>query len=184
MTIILPVTENINLKTIELKDAEELFNVIRKNDSHLRKWLGWLDEDKSVEDIEKYIRGSEARFDSNEGIDFLIWEHDKLIGGIALHSTDISHKKTSLMYWLAEDAQGKGIMLHCLEVLIEYIFNTLKLNRIVIGCATENLKSSALPKKLGFTFEGISREANWLYDHFVDIEVYSLLSKEWDNLSR
>ncbi len=53
------------------------------------------------------------------------------------------------------------------------------MNRIEVTCAIGNDKSSAIPKKLGFVFEGVSRGAGWLYDHFVDLEVHSLLAKEW-----
>lgn len=92
---------------------------------------------------------------------------------------DTAHKRASLMYWLSEESQGKGIMSDAVKVIIGYIFDDLKLNRISISCAVGNEKSSALPKKLGFTFEGVARQANWLYDHFVDLETYSLLASEW-----
>lgn len=83
------------------------------------------------------------------------------------------------MYWLTESEQGQGIMTEALRKIIEYTFEELKLHRIEITCAIENNRSSALPKKLGFTFEGIERESGWLYDHFVDLEIYSLLAPEW-----
>lgn len=175
----LSVRENIELRILQTKDAQNLFDVTRKNNTHLREWLGWLDEDKSVSDVEKYIEGSTKRFSDNEGIDFVIWHDDQMIGGIALYPIDMANKKTSVMYWLVEEFQGKGIMTDALKAVIEYAFIELKLNRIEISCAIENIKSSALPKKLGFTYDGISRESSWLYDHFVDTEVYSLLAKEW-----
>ncbi len=181
MDITLPIRENIQLRTLEAKDAEELFILIRRNDTHLRQWLGWIDDDKSVEDVQTYITGSRERLTNKEGIDFTIFENDTMIGGIALHPLDFGHKKTSIMYWLNDESQGKGIMNDSLKAVIDYIFNVLKLNRIEVSCAIGNNKSSALPKKLRFTFEGISRQANWLYDHFVDLEVYSLLNEEWKN---
>jgi ribosomal-protein-serine acetyltransferase len=46
-------------------------------------------------------------------------------------------------------------------------------------CATENEKSCAVPERLGFRREGIERQAEWLYDHFVDHAVYSALASEW-----
>lgn len=178
-SITLTTKENIILRTLKPKDAETLFDVIQKNDTHLRKWLGWIDDDKSVADVEKYIEDSVKRLELQEGIDFSIWENDQIIGGVAVYPLELAHKKTSLMYWLTQEAQGKGIMTSAVKIVIDYLFNELKLNRIEISCAVENTKSSALPKKLGFTFEGISRQGNWLYDHFVDLEVYSLLRGEW-----
>ena len=38
---------------------------------------------------------------------------------------------------------------------------------------------AARPSRNGFTREGIQREAEWLYDHFVDLASYALLRSEW-----
>jgi ribosomal-protein-serine acetyltransferase len=62
---------------------------------------------------------------------------------------------------------------------INYAFNELKLNRVEIRCAVENSKSRAIPEGLGFKNEGTIREAEWLYDHFVDHIVYGMLARDW-----
>lgn len=179
MSLILPIRENVELRTLQPSDAGAFFDITRKNNVHLRQWLGWLDDDKTVADTEKYIIESNKRFKDKEGLDVGIFYEEKQIGGIGLFPWDTANKKTSVAYWLTEDFQGKGIMNDALKVLIEYAFTEMKLNRIEITVAIENTRSSALPKKLGFTLEGIAREAGWLYDHFVDLDVYSLLAKEW-----
>lgn len=179
MKIIIPVRENIELRTLVVTDAKDFFELTKRNNEHLRQWLGWLDDDKSISDTEKYITESNKRFENKEGLDLAIFYEDKQVGGIGLFPFDIANKKTSIAYWLAEEHQGKGIMTDSLKKVIDYIFTELKLNRIEVTVATDNTKSSALPKKLGFTLEGIAREGSWLYDHFVNLEVYSLLAKEW-----
>jgi ribosomal-protein-serine acetyltransferase len=178
MNLTLPVKENLELRTLEPSDAGTFFELIRKNDAHLREWLGWLDDDKSVEDTEKYIIESNKRFANKEGLDLGIFYEGKQIGGIGLFPWDTANKKTSIAYWLGEEFQGKGIMADALKTVIEYAFKEMGLNRIEVTCAVGNTKSSAIPKKLGFTFEGVARQGEWLYDHFVDLEVYSLLAKE------
>ncbi len=175
----LRVRENVELRTLSPSDAQTLFNVTNKNDSHLRQWLPWLDDDKTVADTENYIKGSNERLSKNEGIDFSIWHENQLVGGIGIYPLNMVHKKASLAYWLAEEFQSKGIMVDSFKVTIKYLFEELKLNRIEICCAVGNAKSSALPKKLRFTYEGISRESEWLYNRFMDMEVYSLLAKEY-----
>jgi len=180
MNLTLPVREGLELRTLEVTDAQEFFEVTRKNNLHLRRWLGWLDEDKSVADTERYIIESNKRFENKEGLDLGIFYEGKYIGGVGMFPLDMAHKKTSIAYWLDEDYQGKGIMSDSLKIVIDYLFKEIGLNRIVATCAVGNSRSSALPKKFGFTLEGIERESEWLYDHFVDLEVYSLLAKEWD----
>jgi len=181
MKLRLPVRENIELRTLEVSDAQDFFELTKKNDSHLRQWLGWLDDDKSVVDTEKYIEESNKRFANKEGLDLGIFCDGKHVGGIGLFPWDTANKRTSIAYWLTEDFQGKGIMTDSFKKVLEYAFTEMSLNRIEVTCAVGNTKSSALPKKFGFTLEGITREGNWLYDHFVDLEVYSLLAKDWKN---
>ncbi|GAA0361290.1 hypothetical protein GCM10008932_12410 [Alkalibacterium iburiense] len=84
-------------------------------------------------------------------------------------------------YWLGETYQGKGIMSKALEAMIAYGINDLSLNRVEIRVATENYKSRALPERFNFTKEGVIREAEWLYDHYVDHILYLLLADEWKN---
>lgn len=179
MNLTIPVREDLELRILDPSDAQAFFDLTRKNNKHLRQWLGWLDDDKTVADTEKYIIESNKRFSDKEGLDLAIFYENKQAGGIGLFPWDTANKKTSIAYWLAEEFQSKGIMSDSLKKVIDYAFTEMELNRIEITVAIENTRSSALPKKLGFILEGISREGSWLYDHFVDLEVYSLLAKEW-----
>src|SRR3712207_9583243 len=58
-------------------------------------------------------------------------------------------------------------------------FLELGLNRVGIACAVENEKSCAIPERLGFRNEGVQRQAEWLYDRFVDHVGYAVLASEW-----
>jgi hypothetical protein len=84
MSLKLPVRENIELRTLEVSDAQIFFDITRKNNKHLREWLGWLDDDTSVADTEKYILESNKRFADKECLDLGIFCDGKQIGGIGL----------------------------------------------------------------------------------------------------
>ena len=70
-------------------------------------------------------------------------------------------------------------MTRATKTLIDFAFNNLNLNRVQFSCAVDNKKSCAIPERLGFKKEGIARQAEWLYDHFVDWQQYSLLKDDW-----
>jgi len=41
------------------------------------------------------------------------------------------------------------------------------------------MRSRAVPQRLLFRQEGLFRDAEWLYDHFVDHVVYAMLVLDW-----
>lgn len=48
-------------------------------------------------------------------------------------------------------------MTEAVEKLADFGLNNIKFRRIEIRCESTNLKSRAIPEKLGFVFEGILR---------------------------
>lgn len=58
------------------------------------------------------------------------------------------------------------------------LFDRYSMNRIEIQCAANNLKSQGIPERLGFKKEGIKRAGQYLYDHYGDLLVNSLLKSE------
>jgi ribosomal-protein-serine acetyltransferase len=102
-----------------------------------------------------------------------------LAGVIGYDAIDWENRSTEVGYWLGEGYQGKGLATAACRALVDHAFKELGLNRVSIACATENKKSCAIPERLGFRREGVVRQAEWLYDHFVDHVVYAALASEW-----
>lgn len=173
------VTEDIQLTRLELSHAEDLFKLTDRNRSALREWLPWLDGTTSVENTNEFIRSTLTPSPDNTGMNLAIMYKGKIAGTIGIHNIDIVNRKTSIGYWLGEEYQGHGIMTICCKALIDYLFNELSLNRVEIRAAEWNGKSRAIPERLGFIQEGIVRQSEWLYDHYVDHVVYGMLQEDW-----
>lgn len=110
---------------------------------------------------------------------FSIRKDDTLIGIIGNKNTDKLNKKTEIGYWLSKEHQGQGIITKSVVTLCDFIFNKLRFNRIEIKCAVGNTPSSGVPKRLGFTFEGIERQGEWIKENtYYDLEVYSKLRSD------
>ncbi|MFE4243825.1 GNAT family N-acetyltransferase [Peribacillus butanolivorans] len=63
---------------------------------------------------------------------------------------------------------------------MDYGFRELGLNRIEVSIAVENKRSKALAERQGFIEEGRLRQAEWLYDQYVDHIIYAKLAEEWE----
>jgi ribosomal-protein-serine acetyltransferase len=175
----LTVDEKTSIELLEEHHAEELFMVVEANRSYLRQWLPWLDGSRSAEDTRAFIRTSLQALAAHNGFAGGLRYQGRLVGGLGLHKIDWANRATSIGYWIAEQAQGHGLVTRACAVLLDHLFGELGLNRVEIACATGNRRSCAIPERLGFTREGIARESEWLYDHYVDVVVYSMLAAEW-----
>ena len=177
------IASDTELRSFEERHADGLFSLTDQNREHLQEWLPWLDNTKAAADTKSFIRKSLEQFADNNGFQAGIWVKGDLAGVGGYHRIDWRNRVTSIGYWLGASYQGQGIMTAACQALVEYAFHELKLNRVEIQCAPENKKSRAIPERLGFKQEGILREAEWLYDHFVDHVVYAILADEWTGTS-
>lgn len=73
-------------------------------------------------------------------------------------------------------------MTRAVKALTHYAFHELNLNRVDIRAAVENKKSRSIPERLGFVNEGRLRQAEWLYDRYVDCIIYGMLAEDWKNV--
>ncbi|HWO98241.1 MAG TPA: GNAT family protein [Bacillus sp. (in: firmicutes)] len=175
------VDEEVSLKLVELKDAERVFELTDNSREYLREWLPWLDMITSVEDTKSFIENCLKNYAENKSMTMFILYKGAIVGTAGYNQIDWSNKVAYIGYWLGKDYQGFGIMTKVAKTLTDYAFNELKLNRVDIRAAKENTKSRAIPERLGFVCEGQIRQAEWLYNHYVDHIVYGMLATEWNS---
>ena len=175
----LPAGDETVLDVLFEEDAEELFALVDGNRAHLRQWLPWLDQNTEVEHTRVFIRATRKQHEDRNGFTCGIRLRGRLVGVVGLHGIDRVNRKTSIGYWVAESRQGQGLVTRACRALLGHLFDDLGLNCVEIGCAPGNTKSAAIPERLGFVREGLLRQREWLYDHYVDHVVYSLLGSEW-----
>ncbi|MFF2591619.1 GNAT family N-acetyltransferase [Peribacillus butanolivorans] len=104
----------------------------------------------------------------------------EIAGTIGFNEINKASKIGSIGYWLGEGFQGNGIMTKAIKTFIDYGFRELGLNRIEVSIAVENKRSRALAERQGFIEEGRLRQAEWLYEHYVDHIIYAKLAEEWE----
>ncbi len=176
------INEDISIELLHSKHSEELFTLTENNRDYLRKWLPWLDFNKTVQDTEKFIESAIIQYKDGLGPQYAVFFKDRICGVNGFHKMDKINKTGMLGYWLGESYIGKGIISLTTKKLLNIGFYDYKLNKIEIRCASENYKSRAIPERLGFKYEAMLRQCEFLYDKYVDHAAYSLLSIEYDLL--
>ncbi|GGJ01626.1 50S ribosomal protein L7 serine acetyltransferase [Alicyclobacillus cellulosilyticus] len=177
------VGNDVQLGLLTEVQAGALFALTDACRNHLRPWLPWVDETRTVEDTKAFIRRSLQQFADNNGFQAGIWYRGELAGVIGFHYLDWTNRRTEIGYWLAEHLQGRGIMTMACREMVDIALRDYGLHRVEIRVAAENRKSRAIPERLGFVQEGVLRQAAWLYDRYVDVIVYSMLKRDWEMVS-
>jgi ribosomal-protein-serine acetyltransferase len=175
----LRVDAGIQLKLLETSEAKALYALADRNRERLRQWLPWVDQTRSPEDVRIFILRVLEQYHSNLGPQAGVWVDGVLCGTVGCHPIDWPNRNCSVGYWVDGAQEGKGVITRCCAALADYAFDELKLHRLEIRCGTGNLRSCAIPERLGFTREGIAREAEWVSGRWVDLVVWSLLEKDW-----
>lgn len=171
--------EEIELRPYVETDAEELFAAVRENYEHLRPFLHWVTSDYSLENAKQFIEQSQKAAAEKLREGYGIFYQNKLIGSVGFINFSWDSRRTEIGYWIAKKSEGKGIITRACKALINYAFNELDMNRIEIRCATENVRSRAVPERLGFQLEGVLRQTIWRRTRFYDIAIYGLLKEDW-----
>jgi ribosomal-protein-serine acetyltransferase len=175
----IPVDDGIELRRVSAVDCDELYAAIDRNRARLRTWLPWVGLTYGQDDLFTFLQQKEIDNAARVSLTTHIRFHGELCGAIGLHVIDQRHRNSSIGYWLDEAYEGRGIMTRACRAIVTEGFREYGLHRIEIRCATGNSRSSAIARRLGFVEEGILREAEWLYDHWVDLRVFRMLEQDW-----
>lgn len=168
----------LTLTEAQVTDAGALYQLIDSGRLYLREWLPFIDFSQSAADTELYLRTVSAPGNMQDKV-YAIRYQQKVAGIIGYKTIDRVNSKLEIGYWLGEEFQKKGIMVRSCAAMVSNAFEKMRMNRIQIKVGVGNSKSSRIPQQLGFKLEGIERDGEWLRGRFIDLEVYSLLKREW-----
>lgn len=179
MTLALKAGRGLELRPLNLRDAGALFALVDVNRARLGRWLPWPDANRSRQDSRTYILRVRAQARHGAAQSFGLWWKGSLVGVAGFVWIDTANRSAAIGYWLAEAAEGQGLMTRAVAALLTHGFRSLGLNRIEIRAGVRNRRSRAVPERLGFRHEGTLRQAERLPDRFVDHAVYGMLATDW-----
>ncbi len=167
-----------HLRLFEESDAADLYAVVAASRDYLARWMPWAAGQTEAGTLE-FIQASRRQFAANQGFQAAIIAGREIVGTIGFHRVDWEHRSTSIGYWIAQDAQGRGIVTRSARALVDHAIGVWGMNRVELRAGVENLPSRRVAERLGFSYEGTMRQAERLGDVYLDHAVYSVLSSEW-----
>lgn len=167
------------IRPFEPDDAAAMFRLIESSRDHLDRWLRWSNTIRSEADAQATVALFVGKRAAGTGFHSGIWVADRLAGGVVCRELDRQHRCAEIGYWLGPDFTGRGLATRASSLAIDYLIGGRGAHRIEMQCGVHNVRSRAVPERLGFRLEGIRRESYWITTQFVDSAVYGLLEAEW-----
>ncbi len=139
------------------------------------------DEATDVDSRVALLREFRAKFDLGQDFVYGIFDADEsgVLGGTGLHMRSGPDVR-EIGYWIHVDHIGKGLATESTAALTNVAFVVDDVSRVEIRCDPANVRSSAVPAKLGFTHEATLRRAGIAGDGSArDTMVWTLLAEEF-----
>lgn len=164
---------------VALGDAIPLANLISTNVAHLAAYLPQVGALAHPETAREHLDVALAARAEGSLYEWHIFSEGVLCGAVRVNHVEAAHRKAAIAYYIGGNYQGKGLATLAVRAVLEWAFAQLGMNRIELRCASSNLASQSLAKRLGFTWEGMLRQAELLNGEFVDHFVYGLLKQDF-----
>lgn len=174
-------TERLVVRCYNPSDAQMLANSVNESREHLKPWMPWAHtEPEPFDVIADRVTRFRGEFDLGEDFIYAIFNKDesRLIGGTGLH-TRIGSEQLEIGYWIHKDYINKGLVTESTAALVKVAFEIIHVHRVEIHCDPGNVASAAIPRKLGFTYEGTLRAKTRFLDRWSDSMVWGLLDMEY-----
>ena len=175
-------TRRLELRQLELRDADELFKL--RSDPRVMEFM-----DRplmtSRDEAEKMIGKIQNAFETNESITWAmsLKDHRELIGTIGFWKITKEHHRAEIGYLLHPDHWRKGLVQEAMKEVLKYGFVTMKLHSVEANVNPKNAASVAFLEKNGFVREAYYRENYYFNGVFFDSAIYSMLDADFQKIN-
>ena len=152
-------TERLTLRQLIINDEREIFTL--RSDSEINKYLN-RQMATTIDDARNFINKVNENINKNDSLYWAITLSDRniLVGTICLYSFSDENDNCEIGYELLTNFQGQGIMKEAVEKVIDYAFNTIKVQKIEAFLHRDNQRSINLLEKLLFRNPSESDKTN------------------------
>jgi ribosomal-protein-serine acetyltransferase len=172
--------DNFSIEPLEKEDAQNYFLLIENNRGRIVKYfpnvtMANRDIDSTVLFIAERIRLAEKK----ELFSYIVRDIDTegIVGGVFLKNLDWHVQKCEFSFFIDGKYEGKGIMTKAVSLLADHCFRELRLNKVTMRIAEDNISSRRVAEKNGFVAEGILRQDFKTSEgEFIDVVYYGLLN--------
>lgn len=176
-------TERLYLRLLLPSAASAALDYYKRNKEITEKWEPEYPSEFYTEEFQqRYLKLACEKYDERGALSLFIFTKETPyvpMGHISLFNVrQNAHHDAELGYKIDENMHNKGYCTEAIKKVIDIGFNAFDLERIEAHVSKDNPASVKVLEANGFSFEGTRRHHVLLRDHWIDHEVYSILSSE------
>ena len=142
--------DGFHLRRLTLDDVHAIHEAIVVGYAELHAWMPWCVEPIDIKDQREFLERSTAEWASSVAFNYGVFDGaDRLSGTVGLMDR-IGPGGLEIGYWLRTDATGRGLMTAAVRAVTEVGLGLPGITRIEIHCDAANLRSAAVPNRLGY----------------------------------
>ncbi len=151
--------ERLIVRPYREEDAGALREAVDESREHIRPWLPFADDHRTVERSRDWINEQRASVILRKSINCGLFdiESGRFLGGLGIMPRYWEIRYFEIGYWLRKSAEGHGYMTEAVRLVIDYLFAELQARRIEIRCDERNTHSANVARRLDFVQEGVLR---------------------------
>jgi [ribosomal protein S5]-alanine N-acetyltransferase len=171
-------TERLRLVRFSKKHFERMFEM-RRHDEVMR----YIERPRPahIGEMDAFLEHHDSLINAGDGISWVveIKSDGLLAGNVGFWRMKKEHHRAELGYMMLPEYWGKGIMSEALDAVLRYAFEVMKLHSIEADINPQNLASSKILERHGFTREAYFRENFYWEGKYLDSAIYSLLEQDY-----
>lgn len=187
MSFLLKVDDELSLRLLEPQHAEEMCEVAVANREHIARWMAWMTPGYNLEAARSYCERSLREFAERKQLAVSLLVDGKVVGVSGwtdwnqktLFDGTLDASSADIGYWVSQAHTGRGIVTRAARALTTLAVQTYGIRRLTIRAEPGNERSWQVAERLGYTYEGTTRDAFRVNGRRVDHKVYSMLAEEW-----
>ena len=167
----------VRIRRYRAADAPLLFEAALESVNEMFTWVSWCHPNYTVEESQSFVLSSENAWNQKTTFDFAVFDASSglFLGGVGLNQIKRKNNFANLGYWVRSGQTRRGVATAATLLAAEFGFEDLRLNRIEILTALENVASQRVAEKVGAKKEGILRSRLVLHNRPQDAVMYSLI---------
>lgn len=170
-------TERLLIRMPQYGDGKKIYEALIYSHESLKQWLPFAQKQQTEDEVEEEVREAHIRFLKRTNLRMYLFDKatDEFIGSSGYHNINWEVPRFEIGYWIDSRYEGKGYMTEAVDGLTAFAFDHLKAKRVEIRCDALNIKSMAIPKRLGYELEGILKHESLSMDknHTTDTMIFA-----------